>query len=102
MLQFALEPLLAGPPGPGATAGAQLHATCKILRSVRCADDATPEPAGPALALLSDVGLSLARQLAARAGRGGGGAPDDRVPGGVPLPRSLFRVPDPPRDKLVR
>jgi hypothetical protein len=123
MLQFALETLLlSAPAAPGAPPGAPLHAASKILRAVRAAEDGTPEPAGGALAVLADMGLALARALvvvapprgapapAPRAAGGGGasslaplGGPDagDRIPGGVPLPRSLYAAPDPPRPRLA-
>lgn len=108
MLQFALDPLVALAPPPGMPPGAPLHALSKILRAVRAAEDGTPEPAGGALALLADTGLALARALAAAHGRAGllgaeasAAAAADRVPGGVPLPRSLYRAPDPPRPRLA-
>ena len=86
MLQLAIEPMVAGAAALStststsgssssssasssrASAGAALHALCKVLRAIRGCDDATAEPATPALALLADMGLSIARVLAAKHG----------------------------------
>ena len=103
MLQLGVQPLLDAAPPRGTTRGACLHAACKVLRAVRAASDATAEPADAALSLLADAGIALAREAAARAGvpkAAAAAAPAaDRVPGGVPLPKSLFRPASPPKPR---